>query len=64
MEVILINIKEDQPNIEPFLFLNDSLIVNEMAKKHFDRSSLVFAVGGGVVGDVAGFASSIFMRGI
>ena len=31
MEVILINIKEDQPNIEPFLFLNDSLIVNEMA---------------------------------
>ena len=25
-----------------------------MAKKHFDRSSLVFAVGGGVVGDVAG----------
>jgi len=41
-----------------------SLIVNDMARKHFDRSSLVFAVGGGVVGDVAGFAASIFMRGI
>ena len=39
-------------------------IVNEMAKNNFDRSSLVFAVGGGVVGDVAGFAASIFMRGI
>ena len=41
-----------------------SLIVNDMARNHFDRSSLVFAVGGGVVGDVAGFAASIFMRGI
>ena len=29
-----------------------------------DRSSLVIAVGGGVVGDIAGFAASIFMRGI
>ena len=61
------------PNVNIFLidqgekaksFETVSLIVNEMAKKHFDRSSLVFAVGGGVVGDVAGFASSIFMRGI
>jgi len=29
-----------------------------------DRSSLVVALGGGVVGDTAGFAASIFMRGI
>jgi len=29
-----------------------------------DRKSLVVAVGGGVVGDIAGFAASIFMRGI
>ena len=39
-------------------------IVNEMADKRFDRSSLVLAIGGGVVGDVAGFAASIYMRGI
>ena len=39
-------------------------VVSEMAKNNYDRSSLVFAVGGGVVGDVAGFAASIFMRGI
>ncbi|MEJ2486465.1 MAG: 3-dehydroquinate synthase, partial [Anaerolineales bacterium] len=29
-----------------------------------DRSSMVVALGGGVVGDLAGFASSTFMRGI
>ena len=29
-----------------------------------DRSSLVIALGGGVVGDVAGFAAASFMRGI
>lgn len=29
-----------------------------------DRSSLIVALGGGVVGDMAGFAAGIFMRGI
>ena len=29
-----------------------------------DRASLVIALGGGVVGDVAGFAAAVFMRGI
>ncbi|MDR2167963.1 MAG: 3-dehydroquinate synthase [Clostridiales bacterium] len=29
-----------------------------------DRSSLVFALGGGVISDIAGFAASIYMRGI
>ena len=29
-----------------------------------DRSSVVVALGGGAVGDVAGFASSIFLRGV
>jgi len=39
-------------------------ITNKMASEYFDRSSIVFAVGGGVVGDIAGFAASIYMRGV
>ncbi len=31
---------------------------------NLDRSSCLIAVGGGVIGDMTGFASSIFMRGI
>mgnify|MGYP003297051696 CR=1 FL=1 len=59
INVFLINQGEEAKSFESI-----SSIVNDMASKHFDRSSLVFAVGGGVVGDVAGFAASIFMRGI
>ena len=39
-------------------------ICNKMAGLGCDRSSILFAVGGGVVGDVSGFVASIFMRGI
>ena len=35
-----------------------------MQRHDFDRSDCIVAVGGGVVGDLAGFASSIYMRGI
>ena len=59
VNVFLINQGEEAKSFESI-----SSIVNDMASKHFDRSSLVFSVGGGVVGDVAGFAASIFMRGI
>ena len=31
---------------------------------HFERDDLVLAVGGGVVGDLAGFAAAIYMRGL
>lgn len=36
----------------------------KMMAKQADRHSVVCALGGGVVGDVAGFLASIFMRGI
>lgn len=31
---------------------------------HFERDDLVLAVGGGVVGDLAGFAAAIYLRGL
>src|SRR5699024_2536504 len=39
-------------------------IFDELLGGHFDRNSLIVALGGGVVGDMAGFAAASFMRGI
>jgi 3-dehydroquinate synthase len=39
-------------------------IYRDMFRAHADRRSWVLAFGGGVVGDIAGFASATFMRGI
>ncbi len=39
-------------------------ILDEMVRHSLTRNSLVLALGGGVVGDVAGFCGSVYMRGI
>ena len=39
-------------------------ILDFMLKKGFDRTALILTVGGGVAGDVGGFAAAIYMRGI
>lgn len=39
-------------------------MVEHMAELGFTRKDLVVALGGGVVGDMAGFAASIYLRGI
>jgi len=40
------------------------LVCDEMEAAGLDRASLVFALGGGVVGDLAGFAAAIYRRGV
>ena len=39
-------------------------LLNEMVQAGHDRTSFVVALGGGVVGDMAGFIASIYYRGI
>ena len=39
-------------------------VVDVLSDCEFERNDAVIALGGGVVGDVAGFASSIYLRGI
>ena len=39
-------------------------IYKVLIENHFDRHDLVVALGGGVVGDMAGFASATYLRGI
>ena len=41
-----------------------SLIYEKFAQHNIDRKGLILAIGGGCVGDAAGFAASTWMRGI
>ena len=38
--------------------------VSFLGNSHFERNDLVVALGGGVVGDLAGFSASVYLRGI
>ncbi|MBQ4150384.1 MAG: 3-dehydroquinate synthase [Clostridia bacterium] len=39
-------------------------LLEQLADEHFTRTDIIIALGGGVVGDMAGFAASVFLRGI
>ena len=39
-------------------------ILNFLAVNNFDRTDLIVAVGGGVVGDISGYVASSYLRGI
>ncbi|MBI2359150.1 MAG: 3-dehydroquinate synthase [Deltaproteobacteria bacterium] len=50
---------EEHKNLGSLAMIYDRLIA-----ERFDRGSWVVALGGGVIGDVAGFAAATFLRGI
>ena len=41
-----------------------NLILDSLIQKRCERGTVLIALGGGVVGDVAGFAASVYLRGI
>lgn len=59
VSVALVNDEEESKSLQTVHSVYDNLVENE-----FDRSSGIVAVGGGVIGDVTGFAAATFMRGI
>lgn len=50
---------EGSKNIETVIYLARKLV-----QRSYDRKDLIVALGGGVVGDIAGFLASIYLRGI
>lgn len=40
------------------------LIYEELIKKHHSRDTTIIALGGGVIGDLTGFAASTYLRGV
>jgi 3-dehydroquinate synthase len=39
-------------------------VLNELLRRRYERKAWLVALGGGVIGDLAGFAASIYLRGI
>ena len=50
---------EESKNLQTY-----SAILNFLAENNLTRSDLIIALGGGVVGDIAGFAAATYLRGI
>ncbi|QGT98932.1 3-dehydroquinate synthase [Candidatus Syntrophocurvum alkaliphilum] len=58
-------IKSIIPDGEQYKNMKEALKVIDLAiKNNLERSSIIVALGGGVVGDLAGFVASIYHRGI
>lgn len=50
---------EEHKNLETV-----SQIYDTLSSRHFGRDDMIIALGGGVTGDIAGFAAATFLRGI
>ena len=59
IQTVIIPGGEEHKNLETVAYLYEQMILLGL-----DRSSCVLALGGGIVGDTAGFAAASYMRGI
>lgn len=59
IKTIVVPAGEEHKNLETVQYLWKSFLENGL-----DRKSIVIAIGGGVIGDMTGFAASTYMRGI
>mgnify|MGYP005680588969 CR=1 FL=1 len=57
--VLFFNASEKNKNIK-----NVNKIIEILLNKNFSRDDCLISIGGGITGDVSGFASSIFKRGM
>lgn len=59
LESLAVEAGEAAKTLETFSRIVDALVV-----EHFHRDALVVALGGGVIGDMAGFAAACYQRGV
>ena len=57
--ILFFNANEKNKNLKSV-----NLILNKLFKFNFNRNDCIISFGGGIVGDVSGFAASIFKRGL
>ncbi len=58
-KIIFVKDGEEAKNFEEL-----GKLLNQFCKTDIDRSSVIIGIGGGSIGDLAGFAASIYLRGI
>ena len=59
VNTIAIPAGEESKSLKQFSRIQDSLIAHRL-----DRGSMLIALGGGIIGDLGGFAAAVYMRGI
>ena len=59
VHTIEISAGEEGKSLKEFSRIQDSLV-----EHRFDRGSMLITLGGGIIGDVGGFAAAVYMRGI
>jgi 3-dehydroquinate synthase len=71
LDIVLASLKEFQvntviiPDGEQYKNLDTlNIIYDALLKNHFDRDCTLLALGGGVVGDITGFAAATYQRGV